>query len=83
MEAARQTALAERARLAQIEHNLIFREQALVDSSRPRQRLDPSVVRCGRDINNNFAVGGIGDLCILCTPIDNVRAAARLVDAIQ
>lgn len=49
LEAARQITLAERARLVQIEHNLIVREQALADNSWQQQQLARSIIRCGRD----------------------------------
>lgn len=80
--ATRQETLVEHVQLAQLEHNLIVHEQELLENSRPRHP-DPLVIRRGWDLNNNFAVGGPGDLRILCTPIDNVREETRLVHAIQ
>lgn len=70
LEATRQETLAERVRLAQLEHNLIVCEQEMLDNSQP-QRPDPSVIRRGRDLNNNFIVGGPNDLRTLRTSIES------------
>jgi hypothetical protein len=74
--------LAERAQLAQVHHNLEARERALAKTSRLQCQPSPSLIQHGRDVNHTLEAGGLDDIRIYRTPIDNIRATTRLADSI-